>query len=178
MPGFAAPPAPPACPPGLILWVPVAWYPDKLYLLRHDDLSEPHKLRRYEEHDLRDAWKIGTDEWLLLRAKLRPAVVISSEAEHQVRGSVRLMPLYKLTDDNRYYERNEASIRAGDIPGLFWIDGVPVHGVPEAQVVDCARGVRYPKAHLDTRDPDERIAVLDPLTLLALKQFWSESILL
>jgi hypothetical protein len=178
VPGFAAAPAPPACPSGLILWIPVAWYPEKLYLLRHDDLSEPQKLRRFEERDLPDAWRLGTDEWVLLRAKLRPAVVVSSEAEHQARGSVRLMPLYKITDDNSYYERNEALIRAGDIPGLFWIDDVPVHGAPESQVVDCARVVRFPRALLDSRANSDRIAVMDPLLLLALKQFWSESILL
>lgn len=151
----------------------MAWYPDRLFLLRPRE-SDVSKQRPVEEHKLPDAWKLGTDELVLLHAKLRPALVVSTEKEHDLRKSVRLMPLYKVDDDKGFYSEHEIEIRRRDIPGLFWIDDVPIEGALEPRIVDCARVVRFPKKLLAGR---ERIAVLDTMSLFALKKHWSESVL-
>ncbi len=131
-------------------------------------------MRPVDERKLPDAWKLGAHELVLLHAKLRPALVVSTEKEHDLRKSVRLMPLYKVTDDKGFYAEHENEIRRRDIPGLFWIDDVPIDGAREPRVVDCARVVRFPMTLLGGR---ERIAVLDTMSLFALKKHWSESVL-
>jgi len=166
----------------------VVWHPDVLYLLRPEpdvasaaEAAAPvpekmpkGKLRAEDEGKLVDAWQAG-EEWLMLPAKLRPALVVSSAGEHKLRKVARLMPLLRTNDDKGFYEYHEAQIRAQDIPGLYWLDDVPIKkGKPESRVIDCSRVVRFPTAMLMDR---QRIAVIDDITLAAIKQFWSESML-
>jgi hypothetical protein len=133
------------------------------------------KLRAVDESKVADAWQAGAEEWLMVPAKLRPALVVSTAAEHQLRRVARLMPLYRTDDNKGFYGEHEAEIRAQDIPGLYWLDDVPIRrSAPQPLVVDCSRVVRFPTALLMGR---KRIAVIDEVTLAALKQFWSESVL-
>jgi hypothetical protein len=171
------------------LWAPVIWHPDNLYILRpdQDPAEQPagekvvaqkmpaRRLRAINELKLADPWRAEPYEWLMVPGKLRPALVVSSPREQKNRRAARLMPLYKTTDDNAFYAEHEAEIRAQDIPGLYWLDNVPVRrSAPDSRVIDCARAVRFPNALLEDRD---RIAVIDEATLAAIKQFWAESIL-
>jgi hypothetical protein len=186
---FSAPPAAPDFPPGLILWSPVVWFPEALYVLRPEggggvtgvvtasaiQTMPKGKWVAAAESNLADPWQHG-EEWLVLPAKLRPALVVSNSSEHQQRKVARLMPLLRTNDDKGYYDHHEASIRAQDIPGLYWLDDVPIKkGVPESRVIDCSRVVRCPIAMLMGR---KRVAVIDDITLAAIKQFWSESVVI
>ena len=155
----------------MILWAPVAWYPGPLQILRPLDPADYKKLRPYEEQELSDVWEAADDEWLLVRAKLRPAIVVSPEDEHRRRGAARLLPMYSVKDA---YLNLAEKIQNQEIPNMFWLDKVPVDVVAQPQVVDCAKAVRLPIAWIQNR---RRIALLDSVTLLAIKQFWRESIL-
>jgi hypothetical protein len=126
-----------------------------------------------EESHLDDAWAAGA-EYVLMKAKLRPAVVVSTEKEHAVRNRARLVPLHTISEGG-FYETNRQAIRDQDIPGLYWIDGLRINGVVEPRVADCTSMVKVPLSLLAGR---QRIGLLDPKTLLALKEFWSESVVL
>lgn len=142
MPTYGAPPPPPSCPSGLILWAPVAWYDNRFQILRPRDPSDSRVQQPVWEDEVPDAWMREGGELMVLQAKRRPALVVSTDDEHQARRAVRLLPLYKVSEERGWYQRNEAAIREDEKPGLFWLDDVPIEGHPEPRVVDCARMVR------------------------------------
>lgn len=156
-----------------MIWAPVVWYPHTLYLLRPRE-GEARKKRIYAEGELDNAWKIGTDEEVVWRGKLRPAVIISSEREHRERGAAHLLPLLRPT---QWHLDHEAEIRRNDgIPGFAWLDNVPIKkgSAPEARVVDCAKGVRPPMVLIERR---VRIALMDADTVKELRELWSDYLL-
>lgn len=177
MPTYGAPPPPPSCPSGLILWAPVAWYDNRFQILRPRDPSDSRVQQPVWEDEVPDAWMREGGELMVLQAKRRPALVVSTDDEHQARRAVRLLPLYKVSEERGWYQRNEAAIREDEKPGLFWLDDVPIEGHPEPRVVDCARMVRHPLVNINS-GTGTRIATLDPDTLLAIKRHWSKFVLL
>jgi hypothetical protein len=127
------------------------------------------KKRLYKESELDNAWKIDSDEEVVVRGKLRPAVIISSEREHRDRGCAHVLPLLRPT---QWHLDHEAEIRRDGIPGLAWLDNVPIRrNAPESVVADCSRGVRPPMVHVERR---ERIALMDLETVKELRQLWAD----
>jgi hypothetical protein len=112
---------------------------------------------------------------MVLQAKRRPTIVLSSAQENQDRRAVRLAPLFRITEERGWYTEHVADIRAGRKPALFWLDGVPVENAPEPRVIDFARAVRFPLARVNRQ---QRIALLDDVSLLAVKRRYSEFVLL
>ncbi len=154
-----------------MIWAPVVWYPDTLYLLRPRG-GDPKKKRLYKESELDNAWNIDSNEEVVMNGKLRPAVIVSNDKEHRERGVARLLPLLRPT---RYHLQHEAEIRADGIPGLAWLDEVPIrrNAAKESVVVECTRGVRLPMVLVERR---ERIATMDLDTVKALRQLWADYI--
>lgn len=108
---------------------------------------------------------------MILQAKRRPAMVLSSDQENRDRQAARIVPLLRTTEENAWYRDHEAEIRGEQKPSYFWLDDVPFKTGPESRVVDFAKAIRFPLDHVNNQ---ERIAVLEPETVVAIKRQYSK----
>lgn len=150
----------------------MGWFEPELKIFRRgtNAAGQPRVTLR-PEHTVADVWQAGVEE-VVIQAKVRPALVVSREREHDLRKLVSLVPIYRV-GDGAFFEEHRDEIRARGIPGLFWLDQLRINDVTEPRVVDCTAMLSVPLPLVKGRT---RIGVLDPITYWAIKRYWSESV--
>jgi hypothetical protein len=101
--------------------VPITWIPENMHILRPHAANDWLSVRGYHWRDVPDRFRVGDGvERVVVHAKSRPVVVVSSEADLRPSQPVRVVPLYSYRPGS-FAHREHAAIEAGRISHLLHV---------------------------------------------------------
>lgn len=144
------------------LGIPVFWIPDNMAILRPHAETDWLRITAPNWREVSDRFRLGDGvERVVVHAKARPVVVISSDAELRPSQPVRVVPLYSYHPGS-FVERERAVIEAGRSAHMLH---VKPRGTVREGYLNLRQASSAPRAFFDDAEP---VADLDQLSLATL----------
>jgi hypothetical protein len=142
--------------------IPVFWIPDNMAILRPHGETDWLSITGHPWREVHDRFRLGDGvESVVVHAKARPVVVVSSDAELRPSQPVRVVPLYSYRPGT-FAERERGTIEAGRMAHLLH---VKPRGALREGFLNLREASSVPLAFFEDAEP---VADLDQLSVATL----------